>query len=76
MASAKQCPAAAIQLDYRTWLSQVDAALQSMHMQIEAWQSNWPYDFRADFTKGLAPPEAASRAHDFWWRRLQSEAWT
>ncbi len=76
MASAKQCPEPAIQLDYKTWLSQVNAVLQSMSMPMGMWQANWPYDFRADFSAGLPPRQSALRAHDFWWRRLQAEAWT
>jgi len=71
-----QCAEPTIQVDYRTWLSDVRATLASMNMEMETWQRNWAYDFRNEYNAGTSTRDAALRAYDFWWEHLLAESWT
>jgi hypothetical protein len=54
-------------MDFDSYLAEVRAALNSINMQMEDWQRAWPFDFRAQFERGIAPGEAAEAANRFWW---------
>lgn len=53
---------------YEVWLDQVKDALRSINMQMEDWQSNWSFDFDAEYKAGTNPDAAAMKANRFWWR--------
>ncbi|PYX91182.1 MAG: hypothetical protein DMG71_20800 [Acidobacteria bacterium] len=76
MAVAKQCPELFIQVDYRTWLGEVQKDLQTMHMEMNGWRKNWEYDFRKEYDAHATPHDAAIHAHDFWWQHVLDESWT
>ncbi|MGA8152429.1 MAG: hypothetical protein WB952_15860 [Terriglobales bacterium] len=52
---------------YERWLDRVREALDSINMPMEEWQSIRPFDFRAEYCKGVNPDDAAMRANRFWW---------
>ncbi len=54
---------------YQVWLSRVQAALQSINMQMEDWQPIWSFDFLREHKAGATPDEAAIRANRFWWHQ-------
>lgn len=76
MATAKLCPDLLSQPDYRTWLRDVRRFLTTMHMEMDAWQENWEYDFRKEYNTGVTARDAAVDAHDFWWQHVLDESWT
>jgi hypothetical protein len=53
---------------YQVWLSRVQAALQSINMQMEDWQPIWSFDFPREHKAGTTADEAAMKANRFWWR--------
>jgi hypothetical protein len=52
---------------YQVWLSQVQAALQSINMPFDDWQSVWRFDFENEFNAGVRADDAAMKANRFWW---------
>jgi hypothetical protein len=76
MASAELLPDLTGQLDYKTWLDDVQDVLTAMDIEMGAWQENWEFDFRGQFDRGSTPHDAAHNAYDFWWQELIAESWT
>lgn len=76
MAIATQLPALTVQTDYETWVSDVRNVLASTQMDLEVWQDNWLYDLRKDYEASVSAPNAAARAHEYWWQHLLAESWT
>lgn len=76
MAAANVLPELDVQLDYKTWLDDVQDTLTAMDIEMEAWQENWEFDFRGEFDRGATPRDAALTAYDFWWHELLAESWT
>lgn len=54
---------------YEKWLSDVQAALQSMNMPFNDWQKLWPFDFRQEFKAGAKADDDAAKANHFWWHQ-------
>ena len=54
---------------YQVWLSRVQAALQSIHMPFDDWQSVWRFDFESEFNAGVRADDAAMKANRFWWQK-------
>jgi len=52
---------------YQVWLSRVQAALQSINMPFDDWQSVWRFDFEKEFKAGVKADDAAMKANRFWW---------
>jgi hypothetical protein len=52
---------------YEKWLSDVQAALQSINMPFDDWQNLWPFDFQQEFKAGVKADDAATKANRFWW---------
>jgi hypothetical protein len=76
MAAAKLLPDLFFQPDYTTWLRDVRRVLTIMHMEMDAWQENWNYDFRKAYNAGATARDAAVHAYDFWWQHVLDESWT
>jgi hypothetical protein len=76
MSAAKVLSNLRVDTNYETWLGEVEAALATMHTDMEGWQENWEFDFRREYDGGYEPEVTAVRAHDFWWQRLLAESWT
>lgn len=55
--------------EFNSWLDQVGAALRSINMRIDDWQSVWPFDFSHEHEKGTDPDTAAMKANHFWWHQ-------
>lgn len=70
---------------YENWLDRVREALGSINMPMDEWQSTWPFDFKAEYFKGVKPDDAAMLANRFWWHeqnkslkqecRKESDCW-
>jgi hypothetical protein len=52
---------------YEKWLSDVQAALQSINMPFDDWQNIWRFDFQREFNAGVKADNAAMKANRFWW---------
>lgn len=76
MATAKLAPELFVELDYWTWIREVNSLLHTMHMEMGACQENWEYDFRKEYDSGETARDAAIHAHDFWWQHMLAESWT
>ncbi len=62
--------------DYETWLAEVQATLTTLHMEMSAWDENWPYDFAEEYDANVSAWDAAMHARNFWWQELMAESWT
>ncbi len=76
MAAAKLLPKLSVQPDYGTWFGDVRSVLATMHIEMEAWQENWEFDFRSEYNRGSTARDAAVHAQDYWWQQLMAESWT
>jgi hypothetical protein len=76
MGAAKPLPELRVQTDYKAWVTDVQVALASMNMDMDAWQQNWEFDFRKEYECDCEPGDAALHAHDFWWQQVLAESWT
>jgi hypothetical protein len=54
---------------YEKWLNDVNAALKSINMRFDDWQSLWRFDFQREFNAGVEADEAAIKANRFWWQQ-------
>ncbi len=54
-------------IGYELWLAQVREALLSINMDVDDWQSIWPFDFKAEHRAGTNPVDSAEKANRFWW---------
>jgi hypothetical protein len=57
-----------IVISYEAWLDEVRAALDSLKMPMDDWQSVWRYDFHRAYDAGATPAKAAEGANRYWWR--------
>jgi len=48
-----------LSVTYQEWMGEVQTALQSINMDIEAWQSLWTFDFEAEYKAESKPNDAA-----------------
>lgn len=55
-------------VDYTTWLRYVRAALASINMPMDEWQTTWRFDFEREFKVGTDAATAADLANRYWWR--------
>jgi hypothetical protein len=76
MATATAIPDLSVRVDYETWLSEVRTILADRHMEMDAWQEDWRFDFAGEYARGSVASDAATHASDFWWQRLLAESWT
>ena len=76
MAALRQLPDLAVRPEYTSWLNEVRATLASEHMELDAWEKNWAYDFRRDYDAGVSAHDAAVLAETYWWQELMAESWT
>lgn len=77
MAAAVQLlPELAPKPDYMTWMAEVQSTLASIHMEMDAWDENWPYDFEQEYDRDVSAWDAAMHARNFWWQELMAESWT
>lgn len=53
--------------DYKTWLDNVRAALESINMPMEDWQNTGSFDFEREYKAGTAATVAADKANRYWW---------
>jgi hypothetical protein len=52
---------------YEVWIGEVQQALRSINMSMDDWQSQWPFDFHAEYKAGTKANDAAVKANRFWW---------
>ena len=56
-------------ITYEEWLDEVDAALKSISMARDQWQSIWTFDFQKAFAGGVSANDAAMKANRYWWQQ-------
>ena len=54
-------------VNYKNWLGDVRAALQSINMSMDDWQNTWHFDFEREYRAGTAAETAAHKANRYWW---------
>jgi hypothetical protein len=55
--------------DYKSWIAEVQQALQSINMSFDDWQNVWYFDFLAEYDSGTESAKAAEKANRYWWHQ-------
>lgn len=64
-----KCLTLMMSTEIQQWLTGVRQGLCSINMEMDDWQSIWPFDFEGEHRAGTLPNDAAMKANRFWWKK-------